>query len=119
MVGATRWKNQNLCLTFKIRAIYIFDKEPEFIPLDGSSIISLIADADLIIDGDDGDNAIAGTEATDTILGRSRNDFISGKGSADALFGEAGDDLIASEAAKDFLILFRQCRLFLHYRPQS
>ena len=70
---------------------------------DSNSITSVIADADLVIDGTVGDDLIEGTEETDTILGKEGNDFISGNGGADALFGEDGDDLLESEGANDFL----------------
>ena len=70
---------------------------------DLNKITSVIADADLVIDGTAGDDLLNGTSDTNTILGQRGNDVLTGNGGADALFGEQGNDLLKGAIADDFL----------------
>ena len=73
------------------------------VDVDRNKVTSLIADADLVIDGTAGDDLIDGTSETDTILGKAGNDVIVGNGGADALFGERGNDVLQGGMADDFI----------------
>ena len=64
---------------------------------------SVIADADIVIDGTENEDLLDGTEDTDAILGGQGDDIISGKNNNDALFGGNGSDRLFGDMGDDLL----------------
>ena len=71
--------------------------------VDRNKITSVIADADLVIDGTADNDFLNGTNDIDTILGKAGNDVIFGNRGADALFGEKGNDVLTGATENNFL----------------
>ena len=64
---------------------------------------SVIADADIVIEGTEDNDVLNGTAEEDAILGGGGKDIISAKDGNDALFGSSGSDRLFGDAGDDSL----------------
>ena len=88
--------NESFSITLLPRNGYTIDP-------DNNIAVSVIADANIVIDGTEGKDLLDGTENVDAISGGQGDDIISGNHENDALFGGDGRDRLFGEVGDDLL----------------